>query len=62
MIPYDQVYGQGIEDMLHRAPSIEKIHEAIGWQPTRTFEQTLADVVDFVRRDPLLVDAAVLES
>jgi nucleoside-diphosphate-sugar epimerase len=62
MIPYDQVYGQGIEDMLHRAPSIEKIHQAIGWHPTRTFEQTLADVVDFVRREPLLVDAAVLES
>ena len=24
-VPYDRVYGQGIEDMLHRQPSIEKI-------------------------------------
>jgi UDP-glucose 4-epimerase len=61
MIPYDQVYGQGIEDMLHRAPSIEKIKRAIGWQPTRTLDQTLEDVVDFVRHAPLPVDAAVLE-
>ena len=33
--PYDSVYGQGIEDMLHRQPSIEKITTAIDWQPTR---------------------------
>ena len=29
-IPYDQVYGQGIQDMLHRM-AVEKIREAIGW-------------------------------
>ena len=62
MIPYDQVYGQGIEDMLHRAPAIEKITQAIGWQPTRTLEQILEDVVEYVRRAPLPVDAALLES
>ena len=41
-VPYDQVYGQGIEDMLHRQPSIEKIDGAIGWQPTRTLDEILA--------------------
>jgi UDP-glucose 4-epimerase len=44
-IPYEQVYEQGIEDMLHRIPSIEKIGAAIGWAPTLTLEDALADVI-----------------
>jgi UDP-glucose 4-epimerase len=48
-VPYDAVYGHGIEDMLHRIPSIEKIGAAIGWQPERTLEDILADVIAFER-------------
>src|SRR5918999_4977140 len=33
-VPYSEVYGHGIDDMQHRARSIEKIRKAIGWQPT----------------------------
>jgi UDP-glucose 4-epimerase len=44
-VPYDQVYGQGIEDMLHREPSIEKVGAAIGWTPQRDLEAILADVI-----------------
>ena len=44
-VPYDEVYGQGIEDMLHRQPAIEKVNAAIGWQPTRSLDEILADVV-----------------
>ena len=44
-IPYDEVYGQGIEDMLHRQPSIKKIGAAIGWAPGRSLDAILADVV-----------------
>jgi UDP-glucose 4-epimerase len=44
-VPYDQVYGEGIEDMLHREPSIEKVGAAIGWAPGRTLEDILADVI-----------------
>jgi nucleoside-diphosphate-sugar epimerase len=44
-VPYDQVYGLGIEDVLHREPSIDKIREAIGWEPTIPLEQILEDVV-----------------
>ena len=33
-VPHDQVYGLGIEDVLHREPSIEKISAAIGWRPS----------------------------
>jgi len=54
-LPYDEVYGQGIEDMLHRQPSIEKIAAAVGWQPTRNLDEILADVVDHTRSSPALV-------
>jgi UDP-glucose 4-epimerase len=48
-VPYDRVYDQGIEDMLHRIPSTEKIRDAIGWQPERSLEDILADVLSDVR-------------
>ena len=48
-IPHNEVYGLGIEDVLHREPSIEKIRGAIGWQPERDLETILADVVRHAR-------------
>ena len=51
-IPYERVYGQGIEDMLHRIPAIEKIRAAIGWSPTRSLDVILQDVIAHARRDP----------
>jgi UDP-glucose 4-epimerase len=51
-VPYDEVYGQGIEDMLHRQPSIEKVSGAIGWAPTRTLDAILADVVEHAKTSP----------
>jgi UDP-glucose 4-epimerase len=57
-VPYDQVYGQGIEDMLHRKPSIEKIHAAVGWRPSLDLDRILADVIDWARRAPTPVEVA----
>jgi UDP-glucose 4-epimerase len=51
-VPYDRVYGQGIEDMLHRAPAIEKVHAAIGWTPENDLETILSDVVAHLRAVP----------
>ena len=48
-VPYDKVYGGGIDDMLHRVPAIEKIKERIGWEPTRTLDEILADVIAYER-------------
>jgi len=44
-VPHSEVYGLGIEDVLHREPSIEKIGAAIGWGPTRSLDDILADVI-----------------
>jgi len=58
-VPYDEVYGQGIEDMLHRQPAIEKVTSAIGWQPTRRLDEILADVVAAMRPAPDTAPAEV---
>jgi UDP-glucose 4-epimerase len=57
-IPYEAVYGQGIEDMLHRQPSIDKVNGALGWEPTRTLDAILADVVEHTKRAPAVDYAA----
>jgi UDP-glucose 4-epimerase len=57
-VPYDAVYGQGIEDMLHRQPSIDKVAGAIDWSPTRSLDDILADVVEHTKRAPAVDYAA----
>jgi UDP-glucose 4-epimerase len=54
-VPYEQVYGGGIDDMLHRVPSIEKIEGATGWTPERSLDEILADVIAFERAEPATV-------
>jgi UDP-glucose 4-epimerase len=56
-VPYEEVYGQGIEDMYHRIPSTEKIREAIGWQATLELDLILADVIKHTRTAPVLPSA-----
>ncbi len=58
-IPYDKVYEQGIEDMLHRIPAIGKVGEAIGWRPTLDLERILADAVEYARGRPVSVAAPI---
>ena len=48
-VPYERVYGQGIEDMVHRIPSTEKLTGLTGWRPGRSLEDILADVIEHVR-------------
>jgi len=48
-VPYDQVYGLGIDDMLHRVPAIEKIRDAIGWEPEHDLDRILMDVIEHAR-------------
>ena len=56
-VSYDEVYGLGIEDTLHREPSIDKISAAIGWRPSLDLDRILGDVVDHTRRAPVALDA-----
>ncbi len=44
LIPYDEAYGAGFEDMDRRVPDIAKVGALIGWSPTRSLEDIIADV------------------
>jgi UDP-glucose 4-epimerase len=44
-IPFDQVYGSGIDDMLHRVPCTDKVHAAIGWTAMFGLDEILTDVI-----------------
>ena len=45
LVPYAQAYAEGFEDMRRRVPDTAKIHQYIGWQPRRTLDDILRDVV-----------------
>lgn len=48
-IPYEQVYGEGFEDMARRVPSLEKAKRLIGYQPTRSLDDIIKDVAEELR-------------
>lgn len=48
-IPYDQVYGEGFEDMQRRVPSLEKARRLVGYEPTRTLVDIINDVAAELR-------------
>jgi UDP-glucose 4-epimerase len=48
-VPYEQVYGEGFEDMRRRVPCLEKARRLLGYNPTRTLDQILADVAQDLR-------------
>jgi UDP-glucose 4-epimerase len=48
-VPFEDAYGHGIEDMLHRIPSTDKIRAAVGWEPTFDLDRILADVISAAR-------------
>jgi UDP-glucose 4-epimerase len=49
LIPYDEAYESGFEDMMRRVPDISKIKATVGWGPTRSLEEILKEVLDFAQ-------------
>jgi UDP-glucose 4-epimerase len=50
LIPYEEAYGAGFEDMARRVPDVAKIGRAIGWSATRSLDQILDSVIEHQRR------------
>lgn len=50
MIPYEEAYEQGFEDMLHRAPNCKSIFDLCGWKAECSLEQIIDDVADSLRK------------
>jgi nucleoside-diphosphate-sugar epimerase len=56
LIPYDQAYAKGFEDMRRRVPSTDKIYQLMGWRPTKSLDEILRTMIEFQReRDAQVV-------
>ncbi len=43
-VPYEDAYPAGFEDLRHRRPDLERVHQAIGFRPRIPLEQTIRDL------------------
>jgi UDP-glucose 4-epimerase len=50
LIPYDQAYEEGFEDMRRRMPDTSKIRSLTGWEPQKLLDQTLDEVITYFRQ------------
>lgn len=46
LVPYEQAYAEGFEDMRRRIPDTSKINKVIGWKPEIELETTLRQLLD----------------
>ena len=47
LVPYDEAYEEGFEDMPRRIPDISKVNAQVGFQPEMNLEGILKSVIDF---------------
>jgi UDP-glucose 4-epimerase len=52
LIPYDQAYEMGFEDMKRRVPDLSRAAEVIGYSPRYTLRDTLMDIIGWLREEP----------
>jgi len=45
LVPYEDAYAAGFEDMQRRVPSIDKIAALTGWKPVRTLDDILTETL-----------------
>lgn len=58
MVPYDQAYGPGFEDMYRRVPSLQKLEQLLGFRPTRKTREIAQSVVEDLQKRRLQQAAA----
>lgn len=51
LVPYEEAFGTGFEDLERRRPDTSRIRELLGWEPTRDIEGMVDDVVAFYREE-----------
>jgi UDP-glucose 4-epimerase len=49
LIPYEQAYAKGFEDMRRRVPSTDKLYQLMGWRPTKSLDEILKLMIEFQR-------------
>ena len=49
LVPYDQAYQPGFEDLRRRVPDIRKADRVVGFRPRVPLDETLRRVIDHLR-------------
>jgi UDP-glucose 4-epimerase len=49
LIPYDQAYSPGFEDMERRVPDTSKIERATGWKPSHSLDEIITDIANSLK-------------
>lgn len=62
LIPYDEAYDDGFEDMPRRVPDLSRIKAMVGYEPTHSLDDIIRDVVAYERGVTAVPGAAELRS
>jgi UDP-glucose 4-epimerase len=49
LVPYDEAYESGFEDMPRRLPDLTKIQQMIGYRPKFSLDDILTHVIEYFR-------------
>jgi UDP-glucose 4-epimerase len=49
LVPFEEAYARGFEDMRRRVPDVSRIRSLVGWEPQITLEETLKGVIEDCR-------------
>jgi UDP-glucose 4-epimerase len=49
LVPYDEAYESGFEDMPRRLPDLGKIRQMIGYRPRFSLDDILVHVIEYFR-------------
>ena len=49
LVPYDEAYQPGFEDLQRRVPDIRKAERVVGYRPRVPLDETLQRVIDHLR-------------
>jgi UDP-glucose 4-epimerase len=64
LVPYEQAYGPGFDDMKRRVPDITRAAELLGWKPALTLDEIILEMAEFpsaaaaARQQPLAYQVA----
>jgi UDP-glucose 4-epimerase len=56
LVPYEEAYEAGFEDMPRRVPSLDKIHRLVGYRPTVDLDEILSRVIAHERAGAALAN------
>ena len=51
LIPYEEAYAADFEDMMRRVPSVQKVHQLLGYKPDDNLDSILNKIIAFMKNE-----------